>query len=147
MTCLTYRFCEGKFPIRTEATIGVDFREKTLDVDGESIKLQLWDTAGQERFRRSMVHHYYRNVHAVVFVYDVTSNASFEALPQWIEECDDHKLTVLIPRILVGNKSDCSITKLSILTGHRCLLICTICHCLKHQLRKTARQIMLNLFS
>jgi len=71
------------------------------------LQLQLWDTAGQERFRRSMVHHYYRNVHAVVFVYDVTSNASFEALPQWIEECDDHKLTVLIPRILVGNKSDC----------------------------------------
>ena len=98
-TCLTYRFCEGKFPQKTEATIGVDFREKTLEVDGESIKvilsrilcqptlldffpslrqLQLWDTAGQERFRRSMVHHYYRNVHAVVFVYDVTSNASFE---------------------------------------------------------------------
>jgi len=106
-TCLTYRFCEGKFPQKTEATIGVDFREKTLEVDGESIKLQLWDTAGQERFRRSMVHHYYRNVHAVVFVYDVTSNASFEALSQWIEECDGHKLTVLIPRILVGNKSDC----------------------------------------
>ena len=38
-TCLTYRFCEGKFPVKTEATIGVDFREKTLDVDGESIKV------------------------------------------------------------------------------------------------------------
>jgi len=106
-TCLTYRFCEGKFPNKTEATIGVDFREKTLDVDGENIKLQLWDTAGQERFRRSMIHHYYRNVHAVVFVYDVTNTASFEALSQWIEECDGHNLTVLIPRILVGNKFDC----------------------------------------
>ena len=36
-------------------------------------QLQLWDTAGQERFRKSMVPHYYRNVHAVVFVYDVTN--------------------------------------------------------------------------
>ena len=40
----------------------------------------MWDTAGQERFRRSMVHHYYRNVNAVVFVYDVTNNTSFEVL-------------------------------------------------------------------
>merc|ERR1712033_94200 len=87
-TCLTFRFCVGKFPDRTEATIGVDFREKTMEVEGETIKLQLWDTAGQERFRKSMVQHYYRNVHAVVFVYDVTKISSFENMPNWIEECD-----------------------------------------------------------
>lgn len=40
-------------------------------------QLQLWDTAGQERFRKSMVQHYYRNVHAVVIVYDVTKPATF----------------------------------------------------------------------
>lgn len=40
-TCLTYRFCEGKFPGRTEATIGVDFREKVVEVDGESIKVNI----------------------------------------------------------------------------------------------------------
>lgn len=38
-TCLTYRFCEGRFPGRTEATIGVDFREKTFMVDDETIKV------------------------------------------------------------------------------------------------------------
>lgn len=106
-TCLTYRFCCGKFPAKTEATIGVDFRERTVDVDGEQIKLQLWDTAGQERFRKSMVQHYYRNVHAVVFVYDVTKMASYQSLPLWVEECDEHRLTSDIPRILVGNKCDC----------------------------------------
>ncbi|KAI9557392.1 hypothetical protein GHT06_017220 [Daphnia sinensis] len=110
-TCLTYRFCEGRFPGRTEATIGVDFRERVLSVDGEQLKLQLWDTAGQERFRRSMVHHYYRNVNAVVFVYDVTNSHSFESLSSWIEECNDHQLTTKIPRILVGNKCDCRETQ------------------------------------
>ena len=75
-----------------------------------------------------MVHHYYRNVHAVVFVYDVTNLLSFEvnilsnksckittayiiffqSLPHWIEECNDHRLTNQIPRILVGNKFDCA---------------------------------------
>ena len=45
-------------------------------------QLQLWDTAGQERFRKSMVQHYYRNVHAVVIVYDVTKMPSFEVSPR-----------------------------------------------------------------
>lgn len=106
-TCLTFRFCNGYFPNKTEATIGVDFRERTVDVDSEQIKLQLWDTAGQERFRKSMVQHYYRNVHAVVFVYDVTKISSFESLPHWVDECDQHHLTAEVPRILVGNKCDC----------------------------------------
>ena len=44
--------------------------------------MQLWDTAGQERFRKSMVPHYYRNVHAVVFVYDVTNVSGFDYVRQ-----------------------------------------------------------------
>ena len=50
--------------------------------------------------------HYYRNVHAVVFVYDVTKHTSFESLPSWLDECDRHSLTRDLPRILVGNKCD-----------------------------------------
>lgn len=38
-TCLTYRFCAGRFPDRTEATIGVDFRERAVEIDGERIKV------------------------------------------------------------------------------------------------------------
>lgn len=53
-----------------------------------------------------MVQHYYRNVHAVVFVYDVTNAASFRSLPAWIEECKQHALGSEVPRILVGNKCD-----------------------------------------
>ena len=32
-------------------TIGVDFKIRKINVDGEMVKLQIWDTAGQERFR------------------------------------------------------------------------------------------------
>ena len=45
-TCLTYRFCSGKFPSTpTDATIGVDFREKLITLDNNeqvpSLKLSL----------------------------------------------------------------------------------------------------------
>ncbi|XP_017571667.2 ras-related protein Rab-33A [Pygocentrus nattereri] len=105
-TCLTFRFTGGSFPDKTEATIGVDFREKAVEIEGEKIKVQVWDTAGQERFRKSMVEHYYRNVHAVVFVYDVTKMASFENLKTWIQECNGHRVSPSVPRVLVGNKCD-----------------------------------------
>ncbi|XP_067943883.1 putative Ras-related protein Rab-33 [Watersipora subatra] len=106
-TCLTYRFCEGKFPNKVEATIGVDFREKTVEIGDELLKLQLWDTAGQERFRKSMVPHYYRNVHAVVYVYDVTKRSTFDSLTDWLSEYNRHNFNhAKVPRILVGNKCE-----------------------------------------
>jgi GTPase SAR1 family protein len=55
-----------------------------------------------------MINHYYRNVHAIVYVYDVTNLASFENLPGWINECDKHVLDQDLPRVLVGNKCDVS---------------------------------------
>lgn len=60
----------------------------------------MWDTAGQERFRKSMVQHYYRNVHAVLFVYDVTCPASFGSLTSWVEECRQNSLGHEVPRYL-----------------------------------------------
>lgn len=50
--------------------------------------------------------HYYRNVHAVIFVYDVTKMTSFQNLKSWIQECNGHHVSPLVPRVLVGNKCD-----------------------------------------
>ena len=38
-TCLICRLCGGKFPEHTETTIGVDFLERTMEVEGEGIKV------------------------------------------------------------------------------------------------------------
>jgi small GTP-binding protein len=46
-TCLVRRFCQGVFPIGQASTIGVDFLIKTLELNGERIKLQIWDTGKQ----------------------------------------------------------------------------------------------------
>lgn len=41
-TTLTYRFCQGKFLDKAEATIGVDFRSKTLNIDGEDVTVSIF---------------------------------------------------------------------------------------------------------
>ena len=48
---LLVRFAENTFSGNYITTIGVDFKIRTMNIDGQKIKLQIWDTAGQERFR------------------------------------------------------------------------------------------------
>ncbi|CAM4858900.1 unnamed protein product [Rotaria socialis] len=58
-SCLLLRFTDDRFDVEMAATIGVDFKVKPLEVDGNRVKLAIWDTAGQERFR-TLVPGYYR---------------------------------------------------------------------------------------
>ena len=46
-TNILTKYCSGTFKDSYVATIGVDFKLKTVFVDGSKIKLQIWDTAGQ----------------------------------------------------------------------------------------------------
>lgn len=50
-SCLLLRFCDDSFTPSFITTIGIDFKIRTVELDGKRIKLQIWDTAGQERFR------------------------------------------------------------------------------------------------
>lgn len=52
--------------------LGIDFKIRTIELDGKKIKLQIWDTAGQERFR-SLIPSYIRDSSVAVVVYDITS--------------------------------------------------------------------------
>jgi Ras-related protein Rab-1A len=53
------RFGQGTFSDEHVATIGVDFTNRNVELNGETLKLQIWDTAGQERFR-TVTSTYYR---------------------------------------------------------------------------------------
>ncbi|MFX0154507.1 MAG: GTP-binding protein [Candidatus Hodarchaeota archaeon] len=107
-TALTLRFSKGFFTEDYKMTIGVDFHVKTINIDSVEglirAKLQIWDTGGQERFS-SIRPMYYRGSLGALLIFDLTNSASFEHLPQWIEEVRVNVKTE-IPLLLVGNKSD-----------------------------------------
>ncbi|PNY00494.1 ras-like protein, partial [Trifolium pratense] len=48
---LLLRFSNNTFTTSFISTIGIDFKVRTIELDGKQIKLQIWDTAGQEKFR------------------------------------------------------------------------------------------------
>ncbi|CAH2328062.1 ras-related Rab-15 isoform X2 [Pelobates cultripes] len=58
-TCLLCRFTDNEFHPSHISTIGVDFKMKTIDVDGIKVRIQIWDTAGQERYQ-TITKQYYR---------------------------------------------------------------------------------------
>uniref|UniRef100_A0A8D2I8L6 small monomeric GTPase n=1 Tax=Urocitellus parryii TaxID=9999 RepID=A0A8D2I8L6_UROPR len=104
-TCLLVRFKDGAFLAGTFiSTVGIDFRNKVLDVDGVKVKLQIWDTAGQERFR-SVTHAYYRDAHALLLLYDVTNKASFDNIQAWLTEIQEYAQHNVV-LMLLGNKVD-----------------------------------------
>eukprot|EP00180_Rhodochaete_pulchella_P003630 Plantae.Rhodophyta-Rhodochaete_pulchella.ctg6385.p1 GENE.Plantae.Rhodophyta-Rhodochaete_pulchella.ctg6385~~Plantae.Rhodophyta-Rhodochaete_pulchella.ctg6385.p1 ORF type:complete len:237 (-),score=39.51 Plantae.Rhodophyta-Rhodochaete_pulchella.ctg6385:127-738(-) len=87
-------------------TIGVDFKVKSMKVDGKNVKMTLWDTAGQERFR-TLTSAYYRGAHGIILVYDVTKRESFDALSgTWLKEVETYCTRDAVVKMLVGNKVD-----------------------------------------
>ena len=101
---LLVRFVEDKFSPSFITTIGIDFKIKTVDINGKKVKLQLWDTAGQERFR-TITTAYYRGAMGIILVYDVTDERTFTNVNQWFKTVSDHANDDA-QLLLVANKCD-----------------------------------------
>nr|XP_061823250.1 ras-related protein Rab-26-like isoform X3 [Nerophis lumbriciformis] len=102
-TCLLVRFKDGAFLAGSFiSTVGIDFRNKVMNLDALKVKLQIWDTAGQERFR-SVTHAYYRDAHALLLLYDVTNKASFDNIRAWLTEIHEYAQQDVVI-MLLGNK-------------------------------------------
>ncbi|CAF3254651.1 unnamed protein product [Rotaria socialis] len=118
-TCVLLRFCDSAFSTTFISTIGIDFKIRTIDLDGRKIKLQIWDTAGQERFKtittayyrgamerfKTITTAYYRGAMGIMLVYDITSEKSFDNIKNWIRNIEEHA-SAEVERMLIGNKCD-----------------------------------------
>ena len=98
------RFYQDKFEEDYQATIGLDFHSKNVNVNGTTVRLLLYDTAGQEKFK-SLIPMYIRDANIIIVVYDITNKDSFVHTEHWVNETKDLKREDAI-FILVGNKLD-----------------------------------------
>ncbi|VDM43845.1 unnamed protein product [Toxocara canis] len=103
-TCVLFRFSDDSFNSSFISTIGIDFKIRTIEVDGKKIKLQIWDTAGQERFR-TITTAYYRGAMGIMLVYDITNEKSFDNIKNWIRNIEEHASSD-VDRMIIGNKCD-----------------------------------------
>jgi small GTP-binding protein len=102
-TTLLHRYIEGKFLADTRMTIGVEFFLKELELDEDSILLQIWDFGGQERFR-FLLNNYVKGAKGALLLFDLTRPITLNTLDDWVNICrsDDPDLPIL----LVGSKAD-----------------------------------------
>ena len=103
-TALITKYTKNTFGGAYLTTVGIDFQDKFLNINGKEIKIELWDTAGQERFR-NIAKNYFQSSDGFLLVYDLTKKSSFEKLDFWNEQ-----ISLNAPKetkyILVGNKKD-----------------------------------------
>jgi Ras-related protein Rab-6A len=103
-TSIINQFMYETFDNNYQATIGIDFLSKTIQMGDSPMRLQLWDTAGQERFR-SLIPNYIRDSSAAIIVFDITNTATFTSVEKWIEDVRNERGTDAVIAI-VGNKAD-----------------------------------------
>lgn len=110
-SCLMSRFISNHFDDHNFHTIGVEFMNKMIEVNGKPYTLQIWDTAGQERFK-SLRTPFYRGTDICILAYAIDDRSSFNNIKTWLNEFL-HYAGVKngiekFPFIVVGNKSDVS---------------------------------------
>ena len=104
-TCFLLRYVDDSFLDLHMATIGLDYRLKTLILEEQKIvKVQLWDTAGQDKFR-AITRNYYKGASGIILIFDVTNVKSYENIKKWINEIKE-EISEKVAILLIGNKID-----------------------------------------
>ena len=103
-SCILNRFLNDTFIEDYQATIGLDFQSKNVQIDNQDIHLLLYDTAGQEKFR-SLIPMYTRDANIIILVYDISNRDSFSNLSHWLKDLTNVNMEEVI-LCIVGNKID-----------------------------------------
>ena len=103
-TQLMNRIMNLQFQGQHQPTIGVEFGSFAFLADNQVIKLQVWDTAGQKSFK-SVTRVFYKGSNIIFLLYDITNKASFEDLPQYLQDIKS-QADKNVRIYLIGNKAD-----------------------------------------
>lgn len=103
-SCILLQFTNNQFRVAHELTIGVEFGVKTIDLNNQTIKIQIWDTAGEETFQ-AITRTYYRGAVGALLVYDITRRDTFTHCAKWLEDVKNNGMKDICV-ILIGNKCD-----------------------------------------
>ncbi|CAD8123052.1 unnamed protein product [Paramecium sonneborni] len=116
-SCLVQQFLHDRPRQEHEATVGIEFGIKDINICGSIIRLSIWDTAGQETFR-SLIRAYYRSAIGVLLCYDCSSMQSFNGIEKWVQEVKNNgNENVVIA--LVCNKIDLQERQVSSIQGRQ----------------------------
>lgn len=102
-SAMLIRLVDDRFTASIGSTIGVDFKSYTMNVNDRHFRVTMWDTAGQERYN-TITETYFRGMHVVMLVYDVTNKKSYNNLGNWFTKAQTKNANFEV--IVVGCKSD-----------------------------------------
>ena len=106
-TSIISQFTTHNFDPHRETSLSAQFITKIVEFAdiGKSIKFDIWDTVGQEKYR-ALAEIFYRDAKVIVFVYDITTDFSFQELKKYWYEETKSKSTGKPILALVANKID-----------------------------------------
>lgn len=105
-SCLFQRFQNPFYNIfMSTMTIGLEIDLESFKCGSKFVHLEVIDTAGQEQFF-AVQRMYFRGVHGIFLVCDVTNRETFQNIPRWLDlaqlYCTESNALI----ILIGNKID-----------------------------------------
>jgi len=103
-TCLLHRFCQDTYNDHMLATIGIEYFQRSVEIDDKTILMQVWDTSGQEKYK-AISASFIKRADAVLLTYAVDNRQSFEHVGNWIEQIKNNTAEDVCT-ILVGSKCD-----------------------------------------
>ena len=99
-TIILKKYCD--FDYYNLSLVGFsEFKSKLIRLKNININLQIWDTLGQERFK-GLTKSFTRNIHGIMFVYDITDKNSFNLIKNFYIDTKDQN----IKSIIVGTNVD-----------------------------------------
>ncbi|MFX1569106.1 MAG: Rab family GTPase [Promethearchaeota archaeon] len=118
-TSLIKKFTQGSFQKEYIKTIGAQWSEYDVEINGDQVRLLFWDIAGQDDFlflRPS----FYRESRAAIIVFSLEENdlgkRSFDHINDWHEDikkhCGDIPIVVFANKVDLVNEQNLNRTKI-----------------------------------